>query len=543
MKDTLEIKNEISELKRQIQNIIDKKKGVTNINEIRELDTVKKTQLGRLKRLSKRLKEIYAEERAKRDIKITGNMVDSIEFEGAKKTKTQGAMEKARKNKQKREEVKLKYLEYVDTESRYLERDSQDTPGMFFLHESVLSKYGLCPFMDIDITSDNIEAIQKDIYIKRKQWLNEQEDSGEIYYNLYKKVFLQYEFEALKVKQSTKEEDLDKQLRNAFSESQLEIYLESLELLEEYNTCPVKTKRVKEKFKMVIQKISILFAETLMPLHEYLALKTNNSNLLSINEVQVNIKNAESYTFVRKLFSDTLQDYKQLLEEIEEKRKYNANTQRNLKNELYLYLTKQKTYLTYDKPSNGFQIGKYFTRWNNLSADEKDERFESYAEFYVDRYMLRQQLTTKDDKPLVVEKIAHLLKKAYQSKQMIYRDFAWKTKKGLIEAVHTLRYDQENKEFFLARIKVDGKVKMVKKKASTRTIFTKDNQRLINETMLTFVLDNKDGLSKIEDTHVTECINKLKDKLRIKKLLNQDKEEVRKKLQEILHVVLNNKNE
>lgn len=543
MRDKILLKNEIQDLKKEVQSIIDRKKGVTNIKEVRELDTVKKAKLGRLKRLSKQLKDIYAEEKSQKDIKITSNMVDSIEFGAAKKTKTQQAMEKAKKNRQNREEAKQKYLDYVEMENKYLERDPPDAPGMFFLHESVLSKYNLCPYIEINLNSeDDIKVIQSQTYEKRKAWLEEQDDKGALYYELYKKVFLQYELEALKDKKIKTEVELEKQLKDFFSESQYNIYLELLDLLEEYNTCPIKTKRVKEKFKIFIQKISILFAETLLPVHEYLGLKTGNTNVMSINEYDINIKIAKQYTYARQMFTELLESYKHILEEIEEKQKYNTNTIRNLKTELYLFLTKQKLYMSYDKPANGFQIGKYFTRWNNLSVEEKNERFESFAEFYVDRYIARQHLTNLQEKPLVVEKVANLLKESYHSKQMIYRDFAWKTKKGLIEAVHTLRYDKETNEFFLARVKIDGKVKMVKKRASTKTILTKENLRFINEIMLTFILDNKDELTAIEEKHVTSCVEKIKEKLRIKKVLVQDKTEIQKKLMEIYDIVESNKN-
>ena len=105
----------------------------------------------------------------------THKAIDTLHFMTAKKKKNNiDGMEKAKKAKEQRELLRQNYLKDKELENKYLKIDPKKLPASIFLHKDVLEKYGLCPFLviDLDLDEDNLIKIQIilniDIFIKKK---------------------------------------------------------------------------------------------------------------------------------------------------------------------------------------------------------------------------------------------------------------------------------------------------------------------------------------------------------------------------------------
>ena len=226
--------------------------------------------------------------------------------------------------------------------------------------------------------------------------------------------------------------------------------------------------------------------------------------------------------------------------------RYNTNIIKNLKNELYLYLTKQKNFVNTNKKII-IQSGKYFKRWILLTEDEKMERFNSFCNYYVEKYMIQEGILSENLKQETVDKLENMIKDAFTSKKMVYRDYVWNANKGILEKIKILKYDREKREFFLKFTKVNNQEnnkQKDKKKYSKRTIFIKHNEKIINEEILYFIvkkLQKQESESTKEKEEKEKCLEAVKSKLCIKKVSSEDKELVYKKYDEMYEVINNNK--
>ena len=71
--------------------------------------------------------------------------------------------------------AKQKYDHLKEIEQEYYLNESINVPGFLFFDKKILSNYGECPFIKFDID-------------KRKEWLDNTADKGNLYYTLYEKV-------------------------------------------------------------------------------------------------------------------------------------------------------------------------------------------------------------------------------------------------------------------------------------------------------------------------------------------------------------------
>lgn len=555
------LSQQIENLKVDIQYLIDKKKGLSQANsvrfadEIKRLETDKKQKMGQLKRFGEELKEIHKKEREQNkkanEIRMTSQAVDSIEFHKAKKKNDVESMTKAKRDKEQRDRAQKVYLDYLETDEKYAKVDPKDVPGALFLHESVLDAYGLCPHVEINVEDAN-ENTTVTTSTKRKDWLNQQKDKGEVYYNLYNMVYKGAELDNIITSVQQNEDKIVQFAKSILTESQYEIFEKVGDILKGYFDCGIKTKKIKENYKRAIHYLSILQAETFVSFYKYYATKYKSD--IEINDISVD----EDYTleetqlkvkmrlFNQEIFQEHLDAYNTAFQNLEQRNKYITNTLNTLKNELYMFLTKQKDFARVGTMGKKMatQPGKYFKRWTVLSDKERNERFESYANFYVERYMVQEGLITSEEKHVIALELAKLLQEKYKEKRMVYRDFVWSTKLGIIERVKILRYDREKKEFVLnySKKQPSKDAMLAKKKLSMRTIFTKDNERVINDHILSFIVSSngRDQQALHTKESMQLCIDKLKERLKKKTLTNEDKAKFTLKYNEMLSIIREN---
>lgn len=546
---------EINNLKRDIQNLINEKKTSENKFIIKKYDEDKKIKMDELKQYTERLKVIYKREREekqmKQDLELVGKQLDNLDFRSAKKNSDKT---KAKIAKELRENAHEKYLEYLELEKKYYEIDPKALPGILFLNQKIINEYGICPYINHNniLNENNIDNqdIRDLIYNKRLEWLSSQHDNGELYYNLYdtlinKKELISVDNDKLKL-----DEKINKFINDILTDDQVNLWKKCLDFIEKYVEFNIKTKRLKESFKLFIHDLSILYSEVNINLHKYLSLKYNYH--IDVNELnckkEINLNNvALSYQF-----DEYISEYQNIIDITKTKTKYITNTIKNLKQDLCCFLTKQSTVNTnLNKNENKkseqsyVQVGKYFKRWILLSQEERLERFESYALYYVHTFLLDKDIIDVSQRDDIVNTLSELLKTAYNSKKMIYRDIKWNTTKGIIELVKILRYD---KEFgfvlkYTKQIMEKGNDdnNLIKKKLSFRTIITKDSEKIINEELLYFIVDRiENNIDKPTKEDKESFAEKIKIKLKIKRLTINDKVKIFEKYDEIFYIVKNN---
>jgi hypothetical protein len=617
---------QIDNLKNDIQLLIDYKKTIENKDEISKCNQDKQRKITQLKNLTDKLKNIHKQEKMviqkQNELRSLSRAIDNIEFGGAKKKNNPLVMEKAKLEKAKREKTRNQYLEYQMIEKKYLEYDSKTLPGNLFLHNDVLKSYGLCPFIDINTTeitetTKTTETTETtEIEKLRLNWLQSQNDKGEIYTNLYNNLINKKDLNLLQNESQKLETDIYEFTKDILSSSQMELYDNSVNFIKEYTNCHIKTKRIKEKYKLFINNLSILYSETNIEFHTYLSLLFNTVIVVNIINSQSDTNNQNKLDKIMKSerFYEYITEYKSVIENKEKIQRYITNTIRNLNENLHLFLTDKKSFFSNQdisivKKSNIIQKGKYFKRWILLTKEEHLERFLSYSTYYVDKFLIEKSLISSNDKDVFTSNLYNILKDAFESKKMIYRDYCWNTKRGMIESIKILKFT-ENKEFILSFTKKENKgakadkekkkakkikksdtnnnntdtttsvnetttnvntslnnettneslndatinvndtttsvksedVQCLKKKVSIRTIITKESEKIINEELLYYILKksetNSETPSKQDKDDFTE---RIKTKLKIKKLNLNDKLKIYEKYDEIFKVIKNNR--
>jgi len=575
---------QIDNLKTDIQNLIDNRKNLDKKEDIESYNALKQKHMGQLKSLNDKLKEIVRNERyesqKQNEISMLSKAIDNMEFGGAKKKNNRLAMDKAKQDKQQRDSIKMKYLEYQEAEKKYLQYDSKKYPGSLFLSKNILKSYGLCPYLDLDL--NNLESIDKDLLDKnRLSWLQEQSDNGSLFFDLYDDLIDKKNLIELRKTKLQYETDINDLLKQSLTDSQNEYLQKSIVFLEEYVNCMIKTKRIKEQFKIMINNISILFSETNLEIHSYLSIRFNITLVVNIIDSEKKISNFDRLqsSIIVENFNNHLEKYKTINESESKKEKYVTNTLNNLKLDLYNYLTDKQNFIKNEnilsKKSSVTQVGKYFDKWSSLSKEQKLERFESFSIYYIDKHLIETRLLDTSFRDTFANTLYNLLKDAFESKQLFYKNISWNIKKGVIDYVKILQYedkvfklnvpdrtadkvtndqtadkindqtdkvnDQKDKVENKINDQTDKAVKINTKKVSTKQIITKDTEKIINEDLLHFILKRiQSGVNEITEQDIETVLERIKIRLRVKKLSTKDTSYISDKYREIFEVVNNN---
>lgn len=540
------IEQRVNILKTEIEYISKLNKAQITNEERKENVNLKQRKMSELKKLNEDLKLIYKKEKleqTKRNQLISiQRTMDNLDFRAAKKKNNSEAMDNAKKAKEQRELLRKTYLESQEIEKKYLEIDSKILPGNLFLHEDVIKKYGLCPFINIKENETG-----KEIEKKRLEWLESSDDKGEFYYNLYKDFYENTIINSLLKEKQKIEDSIEEFIKKSLSPSQNEIYNDSISLLQDYIKCNIKSKRIKERYKNFVNNMSILYSETSFTLHNYLSLKYNIPiivNIINKNENKLNKQEKMVKIISIEEFENLVEKFSKIDKSLEQKSKFNMNIIKNINSNLYYYLTNNQEFLKtlsiVNKKQNDIftQKGKYFKRWILLSNDEKLERFYSFSEFFVKKHGCDNNF---------IEKLYNLLKNDFLEKRIVYRDYIWNVKSGIIENVKILRYDKEKEDFILkyTTSKKKESSKESSKKVSTKTIITKNIEKIINEELLYFIVkklkNNKETETETEIKNKEEFLNHIKEKLSVKKINKTDKEIINKTYDNIYLIIKNNK--
>jgi hypothetical protein len=556
MENKTTIASTIDFLKKDIQFVIDKRRLTNDVALVEKLETDKREKMAKLKELTKQLNDIHKDEVSKQrklnSVSATMRKVDSLNFNAARQRNLgEKVLNKAKLAKEEREKARLKYLSYVDYESNYAKNDPQDMPGMLFLHDTIVKEYGLCPYIKFT-DGQRIDEVRE----LRLNWLKKQRDGGELYKNMYTRLYEKVDIVALNDRIDKMKAEILELINGYMTSSQRELFSKCMSFIVEYIGCSVKSKKMKERYKLFIHNLSMLYCQTGLNLHVFL----NNlyKQDIVINDLRVAQCSSDLPSVskhMQDIFDTKLESIKELSVALDQQQKWCNNTLRNLKNEFYMYCM-DNIQVRASVP-DVVQTGKYFKRWAVLSETERNDIFQSYADYHVNKHFrnINKKMIEKGESPLEIEDmerslmisdLSTLLVDAYKEKRLIYRDFKWNTNCGIIENIKVLNYDPEKNRFVLSAKAGNHKVKAkeAEKKCAQpkKVLMSSQNERTLNETILVQVIARiESDNSQTEDQHLENCLERIKTRLEIKKLNKVDKEYILKKYKEVFEVVQNNK--
>lgn len=409
--------------------------------------------------------------------------------------------------------------EHDNNLDRYLKNDPCDVPAYLFFHDIIIKKYGLCPYIN------HIGDVKNN----RITWLNQQDDKGETYYTLYNKINKKSEHQLYQEKKENIEKNIEQIINVTLNDSQKQMFVTMMELIYEYKKSKLKTKKIKEKYNKIIFYCNKLYDETCLNIHDYLNKKTK-INVIIIPEEQKELTLQEGMIHLN--FKMELSNYDEILDKIKLSEKYIKNTIKHTHKALDNYLTNLNVTNTHTITPNAnksvHQEGKYFKKWSCLSNDERYERFESYTKYYISKHF-------KNDTELY-EKMLKYIKESYNNKIIHYTNIKWNTKKGIIEKMNHFVYDDETNTFkFIIK-----ETQKSKKPSSPRTIFSQQNEEVINEHILTYLIKNKKESNILDEKFKKICFENIKNNLDLKVISKSDSLILDKKYNDIYNIIQKN---
>lgn len=522
-------------LKKDIQESIDNTKLEKDPERKTKLEEKKTLFLEDLDTTLLQIKTIQQEDKKKlnseNEIKRVIRTNDSMKYYSVKnKPNSIQLMQEQKDNRNKAKDIfeKKNMLknDYNELEDKY---NCKELPAFLFFDREISDKYKLCPFIELN----------KNTLQDRKNWLHDTFDKGKLYFDLYNKLINK---ETLRVLLSNKEgiekyfNEIHSTLNNEDKKSLEKVY----EYIKEYKSANVKTKKLKEKFKVIINNISVIVENNDVKINEFLSLNYDINipiNTICNVESKENVKKTIVNLGISRLYDEYLDDYLKVKNDIDTANKFILNKFNNLNQELYDYLYKKSTDKKYVK-----QLGKYFKKWSELSDEEKFDRFESYAEYFPRKYLLEPGVITDE---LQISNLVDELKILITTdgiERIKYKNLKWNINSGIIENINCIKYDDTTSKFFLTIEKeIIKSTSTIKKASSIRTVLNKDVNKIINEELMKHLIVakkqkklNEENIKDLKDTF----LEKIKEKLRLKRIILNDRSEINKKFDEIYNLIV-----
>jgi hypothetical protein len=493
-------------------------------------------------------KSLQKEKQKQKELYQVESFVNFTEYTKQKKRKNgdpNGALADIEDKRIKARETFQKQKELEEIYNKY---DSKTYPAFLFFANEVLQHYGNCPFTNIldfklkgggggNIQLQNVSELEK----KRKFWLDKQKDHGELYMNLYNRIVL---FSNLQNFFKTKDKlihECHTILSSVLSASQMKMYMDSREYLNQYTKAVVKSKKVKELYSNVVNNCSMLKSETDLDVHNYLTalydvqILVNHISKDNFKEsiLGVNEESEPSNKNLSRMLYSTIEKLVECKSSIETETKFINNSKNYCFNEMVDYILKEESKESFANETF-VQKGMYFCKWSELTSEQKYERLLSYAKYYIYKFFTSTQIYENLDSEELVDKFYNTIKDGLDSKILKYKDFKWNQSHGVISNISGVTFDNEKCEFTLNLSCAPQKKSNSKSRSSSKTIITKSHDKLINDIILTSILKSVDK---------NDIINKIKDKLKVNKLSSNDKQTILQKYNDICLIVQENESE
>lgn len=419
--------------------------------------------------------------------------------------------------REQRTDAKNKHELYAKIQDDYYQKDCHELPGFLFFEHNIQVKYGLCPFI----------KPQDNLCNARREWLYNTFDNGTLYYDFYEKIINKKDILDNETRKTQIEHYLDSFILSSFTQSQIELYNKTLELLDTYNNSKFKGKSVQAIMNMAVNNITLLVLETKINIDDYISARYCH---ITVNRLKEDVSNIS--------FDDNLEKYKELIKKDADDKKYIINIEKRLKLQLTEYLSLNS------KPKLIKHLyllpGK---KWKDLNDQEKLSSFDSFANVYVHNLLIQPELLHNDKKLDTIQFLKTLIRENYPT-NIKNKNITW-NKGGYISKIGLLQWDNASQTLFLKPAKEEDKLnntKKVKKPSSAKTILTKINEEIINEEIIKNIIANKDDNNEIADMNTFKKIllDNLKKRLKIKRILNIDKDRIMEIVDNIYTIISNN---
>lgn len=525
------LNKKINLLKNNIQEILNicKNPNIDDIK-IREFQFKKNEYMIELNDALHEFKKIKQEQEYKKISRDT----DSITYHRIKnKSNVLDLMTNVKENRDKAKDIfeKTNVLKntYVKKEKELIDKTGIRLPMFLFFYKDIQDKYSKCFFIELN----------DDCLLNRQNWLLNQNDKGKLYYDLYDKLVNKKIYNNYININNRLEEYFNNCHVNFLNKIQYNTFQEIQESIKEYKSSSIKTKQLKDKFNVIINILSILTKETGYKINEYLSTYYNLIIPINLIKDHTNSNNDESSLKLIKIYEDNLYEYKLNKDNITISLKYVVNTTNNLTNIFYDYLYTQSIIIKSIKHE-----GKYFKKWTELLEEEKLDRYCSYATYFVEKFLIEPDLIKNNESNSIIESLKILLNDNHNNKTLKYKNIKWNINRGIIENIQSLKYDDIKKEFYfiIEKLKKEN-TETIKKPSSIKTIFNKDIEEIMNEELVKFMIICKKQ-DKLKDKNIKELklsfLEKIKLKLKLKRLSISDRAQINKKFDEIYNIVYNN---
>jgi len=388
------------------------------------------------------------------------------------------------KIEEQRQKAKDLYLKEQVILEKFLENDDPNLPSWWFMLESNIKFYGISDelFYNKPRHEEAFEEKKnKNFSLLKKDFLDKV-DNGQHFKKIVNRIVNESDLKEHERKKKKLGENCEMLLGDHLTPTQLEMFQESKLILKEYTSAPIKSKKIKEKYKQLINNLSTIYAETGFEIHTYMSF----CNFFKTSEIIINKFGKINPVKIQEiqLFDIFNQDLQEVTTEISTEKKHIQNNISNAKTRLI------KEIQRIEKENTIFrQTGKFFKKWSELIDEEKKDRIYSYSEYYV-RRILNMDSVTNNIEDLIIN-LSTLLNTCILNKEIKYKDLKWNQKLGCIYNVNFILYDLNQQKFEIA-IPKENKADS-QKKTSKRTQFQKpEMDKKLNDMILRSLINTVD---------------------------------------------------
>lgn len=170
---------------------------------------------------------------------------------------------------------KDQYQNYIVKKDIFSKIDNDEYPGIIFLVESFLTKYGLCPHVVSEtqqfsrMTCEDAVHMQTELQSKRKLWLHEDPDRLREYMNLKTSLLSK-----CTGKLAVLEQDVKTFFKDAIGEKDYTDFENIAEYIREYATVTRHTKSKRDVYNKVVARLAALVKKTKIRLDKFISVDT-----------------------------------------------------------------------------------------------------------------------------------------------------------------------------------------------------------------------------------------------------------------------------
>jgi hypothetical protein len=294
---------------------------------------------------------------------------------------------------------------------------------------------------------------------KTKEWLENSEDKGLMYYTLENRLnSVMYN----KINEEINEYDkwFYVFIKSFLADEHVQVFEEILCYFQDF--IKPKTRIAKLKYSEIQDKIFMLSNSYYIPVNKYISIRHTL-------KIQDDISNIDEVKIID--FNTNLRNLEILVEKSRSEALFISNKSKYLSNSVYNFnIENYKQYIQHNR-----EIHHEYTKlWSKLSNSERENRIKLYVynNITIDESEVQGYIN------------------AYNNKEIMYNNIKWNQKYGEIDNINNI---------------IDGKVQVKKKQITKKVYDNQDNEKIINEILLFKLIssDNKISYDEILN-HVTD---------------------------------------